>query len=291
MIKPMLAGKADLEKITYPVYASPKLDGVRGMVHQNTLRSRSWKTFPNQFAQDRFSTRILSGLDGELILGSPTADDVYRVTNGALQRHDGQPDVKFYVFDIWDSKLPYEQRLEDLHLITGELVDVIAVEQTLIKDAEELNLYELNALGDGYEGVMIRDPQGYYKFGRSSVRSAELLKVKTFLDSEAIILDVYEEMHNANEATRNAFGRTERSSHKANLVGKERLGGLVVRDVSTGVEFSVGTGFTEEDRIKLWKSRGTLVGQHVKYKYFPVGVKDKPRHPVFLGFRMKEDMS
>ena len=28
----------------------------------------------------------------------------------------------------------------------------------------------------------------------------------------------------------------------------------------------------------------------VKYKHFPVGEKDKPRFPVFIGFRAKEDM-
>jgi DNA ligase-1 len=50
--------------------------------------------------------------------------------------------------------------------------------------------------------------------------------------------------------------------------------------VNTGVEFNIGTGFTAEDRAKKdW------VGLIVKYKFFPIGVKDKPRHPVYLGLR------
>jgi DNA ligase-1 len=56
-----------------------------------------------------------------------------------------------------------------------------------------------------------------------------------------------------------------------------------VRDWKTGVEFHVGTGFTAADRALMWAK--PPIGETVKYKFFPVGVKDKPRHPVFLGFR------
>lgn len=68
------------------------------------------------------------------------------------------------------------------------------------------------------------------------------------------------------------------------------LGALLVRDTVTGVEFSIGTGFTQADREELWANRTTLVGQFVKYKSFDIGVKDKPRFPVWLGMRNKEDI-
>jgi DNA ligase-1 len=52
----------------------------------------------------------------------------------------------------------------------------------------------------------------------------------------------------------------------------------------------VGTGFTADQRADFWSRREQLRGQLVKYKHFPHGVKDAPRHPVFLGFRDPEDM-
>jgi DNA ligase-1 len=52
----------------------------------------------------------------------------------------------------------------------------------------------------------------------------------------------------------------------------------------------MGTGFTAEERARIWSIRTSVVGMLVKYKSFLVGVKDKPRHPVFLGFRDEEDV-
>jgi len=60
--------------------------------------------------------------------------------------------------------------------------------------------------------------------------------------------------------------------------------------VVTGVEFSIGTGLTALQRGVFWARQDDYLGKTVKYKFFPVGVKDKPRHPVFLGLRHPEDM-
>ena len=57
-----------------------------------------------------------------------------------------------------------------------------------------------------------------------------------------------------------------------------------------GVEFSCGTGFSDAERADIWNNRDRYRGQFAKYKHFPVGVKDAPRHPVFLGWRNKIDM-
>ena len=52
----------------------------------------------------------------------------------------------------------------------------------------------------------------------------------------------------------------------------------------------IGTGFDAADRDDLWAEQDKLMGRIVKYKSFPVGVKDAPRHPVWLGFRHPDDM-
>jgi DNA ligase-1 len=69
------------------------------------------------------------------------------------------------------------------------------------------------------------------------------------------------------------------------------LGSLLVRDLKSKVEFEIGTGFTEQQRVELWLDRMNLRGKLVKYKSQPVGVKDKPRFPVFLGWRDRRDLS
>ena len=74
------------------------------------------------------------------------------------------------------------------------------------------------------------------------------------------------------------------------MVKKELLGHITVEDLTTKQVFSIGSGFTEEERVKLWRKRFILVDKIVKYKYFPVGQKEAPRHPVFLGFRDWRDM-
>ena len=105
-----------------------------------------------------------------------------------------------------------------------------------------------------------------------------------------MIVGLYEELHNANEKTTNELGRGHRSSHKANKHGKGTLGGFAVRDRYSGVEFRVGTGFTAQERADLWAEGDALIGRVVKYKFFAVGVKDAPRHPVMLGFREDADL-
>ena len=121
-----------------------------------------------------------------------------------------------------------------------------------------------------------------------------MLKVKRFTDSEAEIVGAYELLHNNNEATIDARGFTKRSTHAANKEASGVLGGFNVRDIYSGVEFDLGTGFTLEQRKNLWQAwsnnHNYLIGKLCKYKHFPIGVVDKPRHPIFLGFRDRRDV-
>jgi DNA ligase 1 len=154
---------------------------------------------------------------------------------------------------------------------------------------EELDAFEAKQLEKGLEGVILRKPDGIYKCGRSSTNEGILLKLKRYEDSEAEIIGLEQLLSNQNDATTNALGHTERSSHKANMKPMGVLGALNVRDLKTKVEFSIGTGFDADTRKELWEMRN-IIGKIVKYKYFASGSRDKPRFPVFLGFRDKRDM-
>lgn len=287
LFKPMLATDAEMDKLRFPLLASPKLDGVRAVVREGVVYSRSNKPIPNAWVQSKL--KHLEHFDGELIVGEPTSKTVYRDTVSHVMAHDKEHfDLRFFVFDhIEATSLEYTGRARK---IKADNASIFKLEQRLVTDLDTLTTYEELCLELGYEGLILRSPDAPYKMGRSTVNEGYLLKLKRFMDAEAEVIGFEERMHNGNEATVSELGRTKRSSHKANKSGRGDLGALVCR-TADGVEFNIGTGFTDSERAEVWNSRDKYLGQLAKYKFFPVGQKEAPRHPVFLGWRMKEDMS
>lgn len=294
MFRPTLACAAEMDKLVFPMLASPKLDGIRCSIVNNVALTRSLKGIPNKAISRYLSHPDFSGIDGELIVGEPTAHDVYNKTVSQVMAHDkGLEGVAYHVFDMHNVTGTFEVRYEHLtSKVTEGFGDIPfkIVGQTLIRNAEELMDYEQIHVALGYEGVMLRSPYAPYKFGRSTAREGYLLKVKRFSDFDGEIVGFEEEMFNGNEAQINELGRTKRSTAKAGLVGKGTLGAFKVRDPESGVEFNVGTGMTAEQRKQFWGTRDELLGQFIKYKCFEVGRLIAPRHPVFLGLRSKLDL-
>jgi len=291
--KPTLAVNADFTKIQYPVYASPKLDGIRCSIVDGKALSRTLKQIPNKHIFNQLSTTDLNGLDGELIIGSPTSKTCYNESVSGVMRHEGEPAYTYYVFDCHDVSGSFTKRFRELLTSQGEWTkfpQIVLLEQNLLLNEAEMLAYEAAKVEEGYEGIILRSPEAPYKHGRSTVKEGYLLKVKRFEDSEAEIIGFEEEMYNGNEAEVNELGRTKRSSAQAGKVGKNTLGAFYVRDVVSGVEFSIGTGLTAADRQHFWERQDEYLGKLVKYKFFAVGVKIAPRHPVFLGMRDEKDM-
>lgn len=312
--RPMLSGKVpeDLSQLKYPFYVSPKLDGYRCIIKDGKALSRNLKPIRNRFIQKTLSQRKYEGYDGELIVGNPTATDCFRKTSSQVSSALGEPNFKFYVFDTCKIVSGWINRYN----IIQEDEFIVRVPHHKVLSEEELVAYEEQFLLEGYEGLMVRSEMSPYKYGRSTEREAYLLKMKRFEDSEALVVGMEEKMHNANEAKINALGNTERTSHLANLVPMNTMGAVIVRDVHTGIEFNIGTGFDDTDRDYFWKlskdwpfeiihnqTRRYIperlnIGQvgianpiYMKYKFFPQGSKDKPRFPSYQGIRHEDDMS
>ncbi len=292
-LKPMLAAKGltDLDSVRYPVLASYKLDGIRCMIVNGEAVSRTLKPIRNYHIQGLLGRPQYSGLDGEIIVGSPTDKRCMQNTTSGVMSANGYPDFHFYAFDRWDSDDSFIHRrslIAAYHRFPDYIVPHV---HEHILNAEELAAYEKLALRAGYEGVVLRDPAGLYKFGRATLREGGMTALKRFKDAEAIIVGVEELYSNANEATINALGHTERSSHQENKIPMGTLGALICQPL-TGFSstFNIGTGFDASTRDIFWRNRGALIGRIAKFKYFEVGTKDRPRHPVFLGLRDPEDM-
>lgn len=298
--KPMLAKDGDLSKVKFPLIVQPKLDGIRASVVGGKLVTRTLKAVPNAAIRAVLERPEFEGLDGELIVGDPTADDCYRRTSSFVMSESKTGESwTFFAFDLWNEAGGFVDRFQTLDALVSQIdwtdIPVVTVPTHECGDLAELEAREAIIVEAGYEGVIARVPDAPYKFGRSG-KTGPLLKIKRFIDFEAEVIGVYEEQHNGNAAKTNALGRTERSSAAAGKVGKGTLGGLILRALngpSEGIEFRCGTGFDAEDRRTLWSAssfeggteRSGLNGRVAKVKSFPIGVKDKPRHPVFLGWR------
>jgi len=283
--KPLLASPADLENLRFPLLASAKLDGVRAIVKGGVVLSRSLKKIPNLHVQTLFGQ--CEHFDGELIVGDPTSKTCYTDTVSGVMRVSGQPEVKFHVFD--SIQFPTNRYVVRRPMFSPANKHLVEVRQSLVENLNDLLDMEQRHLTLGYEGLILRDPEAPYKFGRSTSKEGILLKLKRFTDSEFEVIGYEERQHNGNVVTTNELGRTKRSSHAAGKSGLGDLGALVLQ--GDGFTFNCGTGFDDATRKALWAQRNSgLVGRIAKVKHFEVGAKIAPRHPVFLGFRDKRDL-
>lgn len=302
------------DKLVYgSLLASRKLDGIRAMVLPDLSRggspvvvSLSLKPIRSAFVQRMFAKPEFIGLDGELIAGPPNAPDVFSRSTSAVMTIGCQDPVTFHVFDICypfeEAKRPFRHRQD---IIRNKLlrrtpfggdVCVEALEGFELVPQHPVNSwngvldFESETLELGFEGVMLRSGEAPYKNNRATLREQYLMKLKRLEDSEAEIIDFVELMTNENVAVIDALGYQKRSASKEGKRGAQKLGALVVRDLKTGVEFEVGSGFDDATRQFIWDNHKDYLDKIITYRYFPVGIVDKPRHPIFKGFRHRDDM-
>jgi DNA ligase-1 len=278
----------DKSLIKFPVLCTPKLDGIRCLVIDGQAVSRKFKPIPNHYIRENIRKYCPEGLDGEIMIPNTTFNNV----SSAVMTEEGKPNFKYYVFDYvsTDLKKPYSERMIELEAL--EVPDfVVKLIPKKVFTLEELTALEEKYLAGSYEGAMIRTPNSPYKCNRSTVKEGYLLKIKRFRDAEAEVVGFEERWHNENVATIDALGHSKRSSHQENMVGAGMLGSFIVRDLTTGITFSIGTGFNDEFRKKVWENPYRYIRKIVKYTYQEVGTKDAPRFPVFVGFRDEADMS
>lgn len=236
-------------------WMSEKLDGVRAYWDGARFLSRQGNEF---HAPDWFAAGLpQTPLDGELWMDRK----VFQKTVSIVRRQDKSDhwkQIRYVVFDAPAIDEPFEQRLsfigECVTAVSSEYVQ--ALEQQRCEGLEHLRkeLERIESLGG--EGLMLREPGSRYEAGRST----SLLKVKTFYDADAVVVD-----HVAGK------GR-----HKG------RLGALLVR-MPDGTEFSVGTGFTDKQR-----EAPPAAGSTITFRYQEFSDGGVPRFPSFV--RVRKDV-
>lgn len=281
--RPLLAAtiksKSDLERLTYPMIASPKLDGIRTLIHP-TLGpvTRKLKAIPNIPTRRYLSKPEFHFLDGEIVVGKEFSD-----TTSAIMSHSGAPDFTYFIFDCFANPLaPYTERLHSLRSIDPR---VVILEHSTVYTPEEVLALEIKYLEAGHEGLMLRSLHGQYKYNRSTFNEQILLKLKNFIDADAEIIGFEELYKNDNPLESNGLGYVERSTLQSGFVGMNTLGALVVRTEGFDLSFKIGSGYDQATRTDIWSNRDRLLGKIIKFKYQDIGMKDRPRFPIFLAFR------
>jgi DNA ligase-1 len=296
-VKPQLACDYDEAKLKFPLMGMPKIDGVRGINLDGTMTGRSLKTHKNKHTTALFSKPEFLGCDGEIAAGDWTGASLCRDTTSAIGTIEGTPEVVWWLFDCLHTEVlnaAYKTRYKRLEtLVEGlALPHVKIVPVTFLYDTHDVNEFEAKCLAEGFEGVILRDPEGLHKSGRATVKVGSYLRIKRFSDAEAVVISLDEMMKNNNEAKVNELGHTERSSHQENKEGKGMVGNLVCKDIESGTIISVSAGsMSHEDRKHYFENQEKIIGKIIKYKSFRHGVKDLPRFPTFLSIRAESDMS
>ncbi len=290
---PMLAAEAELGNITYPIYASPKHNGVRGCVQNGVLLGRSLKPIPNLHTQTLFSHGLLNGLEGELVVGAFNDENVFVNSQSGVGTVEGTPAVKWYIFDQYDPHAVFNLRLATVQFRVSMLAhpDIEMIPYKLLNSDEELEAYSEEVVAQGYEGLVLRKPTARYKTGRSTDKEQGFMRYCGWLKSEAKVLRFEEGQINNNESTINELGFKKKSSHKANKVGSGRSGKMVVQDLKTGLIHKMPVP-TVKLQDETWQHPEKYVGELSHYKFKPpVKAGGLPRFPQHLGFRSPDDMS
>lgn len=235
-------------------WMSEKLDGVRAYWDGKQFISRLGNIYhaPDFFVADLPNV----ALDGELWLGRKSFQRCVSIVR-RQDKSDLWKSVRYLVFDLPAAGGTFEQRLDELRerLAAGRPEFASMHEHWRCRGLDHLReeLARIESLGG--EGLMLREPGSRYEAGRSP----SLLKVKTFHDAEARVVEHLP-----------GSGR-----HKG------RLGalGVVLPD---GTSFSVGTGFSDAQR-----DNPPPIGSLVTFRYQELSDRGVPRFPSFV--RVSQD--
>lgn len=213
-VRPMLAqtyGKA--KQPSFPVLIQRKYDGLRCIAsldpttkniilmtrnnkpysHLDSIRADCAKIFQTVADSTKFY------LDGELY----TQDIPFETISGiARKKTVTSEDLKkmeylqFHIYDCVDLENISASNTERMELLkslfkNAKFPTKLRLSPTYVaKNADDLAKYHTSFISEGYEGTMIRDPEGHYQINK---RSNYLQKLKDFLEEEFIITGCHEE--------------------------------------------------------------------------------------------------
>lgn len=269
-------------QFNYPVYIEPKLDGLRlvavkesGKVTLFTRNGSVVETLPTIVKTLEESPYDDFVLDGE-IMGEDWSESASVVMSHKYNKDDSN--MIYHVFDVvhidsWKSQENLTQ-FSKRHEIAYDIVECISskhvkcVKSTKIDNEEQLRQYYLKYLDQGYEGVMLKDPDAYYVWKRSKA----ILKLKPVSTHEGVVVGWVE---------------GKRGTKREGM-----FGGFTVL-LPNGVTTNVASGFNDKLKAEVQlNGPDSYIGTIVECEAQPPLTEDgRMRFPVFVRIRDKSDVA
>jgi DNA ligase-1 len=244
----MLAHNYDPAKDYTGWYMSEKLDGVRAWWTGEFFLSRTGRVFnaPDWFLEEMRKVAPKTELDGELFTGR----GMFPFTNATVNKSAGNwQNVTFMVFDAPRTHGNFKTRYESLLKLPKSNI-CRQVKHEKIENMDHFQQALKQVLGQGGEGLILRDPASYYTGGRSW----SMIKVKPEQRQSATVVG-------------HVLGR---GKHEGTL-------GSLMCQLDNGIQFKVGTGLRAQDR-----QVPPALGSRIQFKYQELTKNGVPRFPVFL---------
>ena len=232
---------------------SEKHDGVRAVWDGRTLRFRSGRSIA---APLWFTARLpAQPLDGELWLGRGRFEQLSGIVRKEQPVDEEWRQVRYMVFELPGGEGTFAQRALRIQSVVAQAgwPMLQAVEQSPVSDRASLQRRLTQIVAQGGEGLMLHLADAPYSTGRSDV----LLKLKPYLDTEAIVV--------------------------AHLPGKGKYSGQMGAlrlQMPDGRRFNLGTGFSDAERREP-----PALGSSVTYRYRDLTSNGLPRFASFLRVR------
>lgn len=269
--EPMLANKWEdyKDKVTFPVFSQPKLDGIRCIVKQDGMWTRNGKAIisaPHIFEclKPLFEINPTLIFDGELYADKFSNDfnaicSLVKKTKPTTQDIlESKEKIQYHIYDLPSYNAVFSARYQHLYKMLKNYNDAIVVVKTdQLDNMNDVSAYYEDYVMSGYEGQMIRLDKEY-----ENKRSKSLLKHKSFIDEEYIILDI-----------------EEGNGNKAGMIGS-----FVFKN-KDGKQFNASPKFNWEICQQMWNDKESLIGKQATVKYFNLTPDNIPRFPYVIAIR------
>jgi ATP-dependent DNA ligase len=271
VLLPMLAQdyKKHKKHLMFPCYVQAKLDGYRMVYNYKNKKcnTRTGKEYTILYETELYKqlNQLNYNLDGELYLHD---SDLKFEDYGVLKKQKSLTQderkklerVEYHIYDILDTTLNFENRLQLLQELQEHIksngYNKIKIVNTLECNNETV-LKELHKkhLENKYEGTMIRNKKGMYKY---KYRSYDLLKYKDFDDAEYKIVDY-------------TYERATEGDNE-NLI-------VWICETKNGDRFKVQSKGNRQDRKRIYKEADKYIGKMLWVQYFGLTADNIPRFP------------
>jgi DNA ligase-1 len=253
-------------KLTGAKILQPKLDGVRAITVVDyearavTMYTRNGKVLENFGHITEYLEGFMEEFGRSYILDGEVVSRSFQDLMKQVHRKDNvqATDARLCLFDIvplvefkagksvmaQKRRSAFLKNFENIFNDSGFIEIIPQIEVNLDEFLGELEYKDYNkkAVEEGFEGIMIKDPNSLYE----CKRTVSWMKSKPFIEVSLTVTAVEE-----------GTGRNQ-----------NKLGALVVEGTDDGkhIVVNVGSGFSDEQRSEFWAAKDTLIGQVVEVR-------------------------